>query len=175
MSCCAPGTESALALAEGTLVADDEFRAASRTIGDNLLQTDLSVPAVHCGACITTIEQTLNGMDGVASARVNLSTRRVSVKWHDTGKVPPVAEKLASIGYPAHLFDFAADQADHELKRLLKALAISGFAAMNIMLLSVSVWSGLATLGQLSQASPWPSPSLSSWSALATEGQLSSQ
>ena len=124
------------------MVADDEFRAASRPLGGGIVQTDLSVPAVHCGACITTIENALNGMDGVSAARVNLSTRRVSVKWQDTGKVPPVAEKLVSLGYPAHLFDFAADQSDHELKRLLKALAISGFAAMNIMLLSVSVWSG---------------------------------
>jgi Cu2+-exporting ATPase len=124
------------------MVADDEFRAASRPVGEGLLQTDLAVPAVHCGACITSIENALNGMDGVSSARVNLSTRRVSVKWLDTGAVPPVAKKLASLGYPAHLFDFAADQTDKELKRLLKALAISGFAAMNIMLLSVSVWSG---------------------------------
>jgi P-type Cu2+ transporter len=142
VSCCAPGTESALELADSAIMADDEFRAGSRDLGDGIRQTDLSVPAVHCGACISTIEQALNSMDGIASARVNLSTRRVSVQWHDAGKVPPIAAKLASLGYPAHLFDFAADQADHELKRLLKALAISGFAAMNIMLLSVSVWSG---------------------------------
>jgi P-type Cu2+ transporter len=142
VSCCAPGTESALELAGSAIMADDEFRAGSRDLGGGIWQTDLSVPAVHCGACITTIEQSLSGMDGVVAARVNLSTRRVSVQWRDAGKVPPIAAKLASLGYPAHLFDFAADQADQELKRLLKALAISGFAAMNIMLLSVSVWSG---------------------------------
>lgn len=142
MSCCAPGTESSLELADSAIVADDEFRAASRQVAEDLLQTDLSVPGVHCGACITTVENTLNGLEGVCSARVNLSTRRVSVKWVASGPVPAVTARLASIGYPAHLFDFAADQADHELKRLLKALAISGFAAMNIMLLSVSVWSG---------------------------------
>ena len=91
MSCCAPGTESALELADSAIMADDEFRAGSRDLGDGIRQTDLSVPAVHCGACISTIEQALNAMDGVASARVNLSTRRVSVQWRDAGKVPPIA------------------------------------------------------------------------------------
>ena len=42
----------------------------------------------------------------------------------------------------AHLFSFETDAKDPELSRLLKALAVAGFCAMNIMLLSVSVWFG---------------------------------
>lgn len=142
MSCCAPGTESALEAAAEAALPEDELRAGSRAIGDGVWQTDLSVPAVHCGACITTIEQELRQLDGIVDARVNLSTKRVAVKWHDSAAVPPFVPALSAIGYPAHLFDITADESDKELTRLLKALAISGFAAANIMLLSVSVWSG---------------------------------
>ncbi|WP_431068031.1 cation transporter [Sinorhizobium meliloti] len=37
------------------------------------------MPGVHCGACITTIETALRERSEVERARVNLSTRRVSI------------------------------------------------------------------------------------------------
>ena len=49
----------------------------------------LSVPAIHCGACIRTIEKALGGLAGVESARVNLSTKRVTVRWRADGAPPP--------------------------------------------------------------------------------------
>jgi P-type Cu2+ transporter len=139
MSCCAPGAEFA---AEPLSFSDDELRSGSRVVGEGLWQTDLSVPAIHCGACITTIEKALNAMDGIEAARVNLSTKRLVVRWKDQGQAPAFMARLASLGYPAHLFDYASDDSDKELSVLLRALAIAGFAATNIMLLSVSVWSG---------------------------------
>ncbi|MCB1420610.1 MAG: cadmium-translocating P-type ATPase [Notoacmeibacter sp.] len=142
MSCCAPGTEGDLEAEACSLPMDDEIRASSRPVGDGVIQTDLSVPGVYCGACIAKVEKALGEVDGVVSARVNLSTRRVAVKWRDGKTIPAFSEKLAAIGYPAHIFDFDADEGDAELSRLLKALAVAGFAAGNIMLLSVSVWSG---------------------------------
>jgi Cu2+-exporting ATPase len=81
MGCCGPGAELALLTpdARGT---GEEVLLASRIVADGVCQTDLSVPAVHCGACIRTIESALGGLAGVESARVNLSTRRVTVGWH---------------------------------------------------------------------------------------------
>ena len=89
------------------------------------------------------VEKTLAALEGVASARVNLSTKRVAVRWQPVGgaRSGPVGA-LERIGYPAHLFSFETDAKDPELSRLLKALAVAGFCAMNIMLLSVSVWFG---------------------------------
>lgn len=143
MSCCAPGTESALEMAGGCpLPPDAEILAASRDLGNGICQTDLAVPAVHCGACIATIEQALAGMEGVESARVNLSTQRVAIRWRQNRPLPAFVDRLASLGYPAHLFDITEEAGDKELSGLLQALAVAGFAAANIMLLSVSVWSG---------------------------------
>ncbi|MBX3576243.1 MAG: cadmium-translocating P-type ATPase [Rhizobiaceae bacterium] len=142
MSCCAPGTEAALEIGPGRLVDAREIVLASRDLGDGIFQTDLSVPAAHCAGCIRTIEGTLARLGGVASARVNLTARRVAVRWRNDGDVPPLIETLRTAGYEATLAELAESSGDPEMTRLLRATAVAGFAAMNIMLLSVSVWSG---------------------------------
>lgn len=150
MSCCSPA-DVRLEIEVARPVASEELFFASRDLGDGTRQTDLSVPGMHCGACIAAVEKTLSALDGVANARVNLSTRRVAVRWRPVdGAAPDLIGTLGKIGYPAHLFSFDADAKDPELSRLLKALAVAGFCAMNIMLLSVSVWSGAT--GQTRQA-----------------------
>jgi P-type Cu2+ transporter len=87
----------------------------------------------------------------VIKARANLSARRVTVHWREDGRgCPDLIGSLAAVGYCAHAFSFDADAVDTELQTLLKALAVAGFCAMNIMLLSVSVWFGAD--GQTRQA-----------------------
>ncbi|MES0160126.1 MULTISPECIES: heavy metal translocating P-type ATPase [unclassified Mesorhizobium] len=143
MSCCAPGAEMALYLvnAGSVLPSSQEIRLASRSLGDDLHQTDLSVPTVHCGACIQTIEMALGKLGDVEAARVNLSTKRVSVRWRGD-EAPPLVAVLGRLGYQAHLFEADTDAKDRTLSELIRAVAVAGFAAGNIMLLSVSVWSG---------------------------------
>ncbi|MER9006436.1 cation-translocating P-type ATPase [Mesorhizobium sp. M0862] len=143
MSCCAPGAEVALDLVSATSVlpSSQEVRLASRSLGDDLHQTDLSVPTVHCGACIQTIETALGKLGHVEAARVNLSTKRVSVRWRGD-EAPPLVAVLGRLGYQAHLFETEIDAKDKMLSELIRAVAVAGFAAGNIMLLSVSVWSG---------------------------------
>lgn len=139
MSCCPQPLDSYDAF-DGT-AARQEIRLASHELEGGLMQSDFAVPGVHCAACIRTLETGLMRIAGVELARVNLSTRRVAVKWR--GDDPPdLLAALAGLGYPGHLYENEADRADPELARLVRALAVSGFAAMNIMLLSVSVWSG---------------------------------
>lgn len=140
MSCCSPGVEGAFDIAQPAGPASEEIRMASRPLGDGLMQIDLAVPSVHCGGCIQAIESALNKLEGVVHARVNLSTRRVTVKWRE-GKLPPIVETLARTGYPAHLFDETSEK-DETLRELIRALAVAGFGSGNVMLLSVSVWSG---------------------------------
>ena len=141
MSCCAPGVDEPLDQGLQALPSDEEVRLASRVIGDGLRQADLSVPGVHCAACIGSVEKGLGALDGVERARVNLSTKRVSVTWRGETP-PPMIDALARLGYAAHLFEPGEEGRDQTLAELVRALAVSGFAAGNIMLLSVSVWSG---------------------------------
>ncbi|RUU04047.1 cadmium-translocating P-type ATPase [Mesorhizobium sp. USDA-HM6] len=143
MSCCAPSAEMLPnpGRVKPDLPSNQEIRLASRRIGNSIIQTDLSVPTIHCGACIQAIEAALAELDRVEGARVNLSTKRVSVRWRE-GEVPPIIATLEGLGYPAHLFETDGDEKDGTLSQLIRAVAVAGFAAGNIMLLSVSVWSG---------------------------------
>ncbi|MES0029415.1 heavy metal translocating P-type ATPase [Mesorhizobium sp. M0074] len=143
MSCCAPGAEMALDLGNATsdLPSSEEIKLASRSLGDGLSQTDLSVPTVHCAACMQTIETAMAKLDHVEAARVNLSTKRVSVRWRGD-EAPPFVALLGRLGYQAHLFEPEIGEKDKTLSELIRAVAVAGFAAGNIMLLSVSVWSG---------------------------------
>lgn len=139
MKCGTAGVEAAASA--GSSPASDEIRIASRTGADGLHWVELSVPGVHCANCIRTIETGLMAVPGVRHARVNLSSKRVSIGWQGE-QAPALLETLAALGFPAHPVDTVADEKDPELGRLIRALAVAGFAAMNIMLLSVSVWSG---------------------------------
>jgi Cu2+-exporting ATPase len=140
MTCCTSAGGIALTVAND-INKDGEVLLASRLVGDGIRQTDLSVPSIHCGACIRNIETALAALPGVEAARVNLSTKRATIRWHD-GAPPPFIETLRRAGYDAHVYDAGAEVKDTAFSELIRALAVAGFAASNIMLLSVSVWSG---------------------------------
>lgn len=150
MSCCraaADACEEAArppgAAAPARRVAREEVLAASRDIGGGAIETHFSVPAAHCGGCIRSIEKAVGSLGAVQQARVNLSTKRLSVTWaKDAADPDAVFAALERIGYDAHPIDAAAEAGDRTLKRLILQLGVAGFAAGNIMLLSVSVWSG---------------------------------
>jgi Cu2+-exporting ATPase len=105
----------------------------------------LSLPSAHCAACIAAVEEVLEAQPGVTSARVNLTLKRVMVEAAPDVTAETLVPILASIGYEAHELDtgtIAATATDRAGRDLLMRLAVAGFASMNVMLLSVSVWSG---------------------------------
>ncbi|MFZ2468875.1 MAG: heavy metal translocating P-type ATPase, partial [Parvibaculum sedimenti] len=116
--------------------------------GSREAKLDLVVQSMHCAGCMRRIERALGELDGVSFARANLSTKRVGVRW-DPSRLKPAAivEKLASIGFEAVPFDPKLIGAldENEGRKLLRAMGVAGFAAANVMLLSVSVWAGLVS------------------------------
>ncbi len=145
MSCCAPGAEFSIRVA--ALPSNEEIWLASRDLSSGLRQNDLSVPGIHCGACIIAIEDALNARPEIAHVRVNLSTKRVSLVWREAiDNQPTDPQSLLRVihasGYEAHLFSHGVEENDALKNQLIRGVAVAGFAATNIMLLSVSVWSG---------------------------------
>ena len=146
MSCCVASIASELA--HETTQAHERQRVADLESSSKLLQDGsklytLSVPSIHCGLCISTIEKKLLARPEVRSARANLSLRRVSVTLDGAQSPSLIVKTLDDLGYPSQSIDEeGSGEVDWEFKTLLRSLAVSGFASANIMLLSVSVWSG---------------------------------
>jgi P-type Cu2+ transporter len=110
-----------------------------------IARMELAVEGIHCGGCMRTIENGLSAMPDIVRARVNLTDRRVAVEWRE-GKVDPngFIDRLSELGFRAYPFDSGKSAGDErrEGRELLRCLGVAAFAAMNIMLLSVAVWSG---------------------------------
>jgi Cu2+-exporting ATPase len=120
----------------------------AKPAGDGTLGMDLAVDGIACGACIQRIEGAVKRLPGVTEARLNFTNRRLHVAWSEGAFKPSqILTTLEDIGYSGHPFvPLRAEQEEAaEMRRLLRCLAVAGFAAMNIMLLSVAVWSGNAT------------------------------
>ncbi|MBY6157810.1 heavy metal translocating P-type ATPase [Pseudooceanicola nitratireducens] len=121
---------------------DIAARAAIRDV-----KLTLSLPTIHCSACISAVEQALNAHPGVNDARVNLTLKRAQVDAGSAVTADELVHTLAAIGYEAHELDpgsAAVTATDKAGRDLLMRLAVAGFASMNVMLLSVAVWSGAA-------------------------------
>ncbi|MBT8410437.1 MAG: cadmium-translocating P-type ATPase [Octadecabacter sp.] len=105
----------------------------------------LSLPTMHCAACISTVERGLLDMPGVSSVRVNLTRKRATVSASPDVSDEALTDALSGMGYDAQPLDQAtlgADSSDRAARDILMRLGVAGFAMMNVMLLSVAVWSG---------------------------------
>ena len=104
----------------------------------------LAVPDMHCGGCMRKVEQALLKLSGVSVARANLSDRRVSIVARDgAADAERCIAALRTAGFAATVL--AEDRRTQRTARdddLVRRLGVAGFAAANIMLMSVAVWSG---------------------------------
>jgi len=117
----------------------------SRT-GDGHARLELLVTGARCAGCISKIEREIGRLPGVETARLNLSTGRLSLGLSDIGVDPGrIISALDRLGYPSTPYDPGAAlvQRDREGRRLILALAVAGFGAMNAMMFSVPIWAGL--------------------------------
>jgi P-type Cu2+ transporter len=126
-----------------------DAKAYIRRDDAGLANLNLAVENLHCGGCVRRIEDTLTAEPGVTQARVNLTTRRLALQWReDQAEAGDLLGAVAALGYRLVPFDpdLLAREAAGEDKALLRALAVAGFAAANVMLLSVAVWAGTDNL-----------------------------
>jgi len=108
-----------------------------------LTDSRFTVPGIRCAGCIAKIERGLQEVDGVDAARVNFSAKRVAVRHDRSLDAETLVAALGRLGFEAQsAATNPLGQDDIESRTLLRAVAVAGFGMMNIMLLSVSVWSG---------------------------------
>lgn len=105
----------------------------------------LLIDGIHCAACVWLIENSLAKQAGVISAEVNLTSKRLRLRWNNQQtSLSTLLQSLADIGYSAVPFD--PDTAEGALARrhqgLLYRMAFAGFAMMNLMWISIALYSG---------------------------------
>jgi Cu2+-exporting ATPase len=108
-------------------------------------EATLLVGGITCAACVWLIERHLEGLAGVASARVNLATHRLRLAWlPDRVRLRDVIARLAEIGFSARpdRSDAAAELERSENRSALIRLGVSGLGAMNVMTYSVALYAG---------------------------------
>lgn len=124
-----------------------ERPTSCREKGPDVRTLALVVEDMHCGACILGVENALRAVAGVHDARANLSTRRAVVTYdRDRASVQTLLDAMSRSGYrAAEAVGSASDQEAARADDLLRRVGVAGFAAANVMLLSVSVWAGAAS------------------------------
>ena len=121
-----------------------DFSHYVKDAGLGLSHIDLAVEGVSCAGCMSKIERGLSAMPHVTLARVNLTDRRVALEWKGALDPARFIDRLAELGYNAYPFETAsAEASENEQSRfLLRCLGVAAFATMNVMMLSIPVWSG---------------------------------
>ena len=122
-----------------------DFSHYVRTAGEGIRHIDLAVEGVHCAGCMAKIERGLSAIPDVTLARVNLTDRRVALEWKQ-GTLDPVSfiDRLEELGYKAYPYETESAEETEvaESRFLLRCLGVAAFATMNVMMLSIPVWSG---------------------------------
>jgi P-type Cu2+ transporter len=110
----------------------------------------LLVQGLQCAACVWLIESTLQRQEGVTHARVNMTSKRMVLRWRgDAERGNALVHLVVRLGYRLVPYDAAqlTDAEERERKFLLRCLAVAGFASGNLMLLSISVWGDSGEMG----------------------------
>lgn len=107
----------------------------------------LLLEGIHCAACVWLIEQVLQKQTGVLAADVNLTAKRLRLRWDNQQiKLSQLIHLLAEIGYSAVPFD--PETAEGALAKrhrdLIYRMAFAGFCMMNIMWVSIALYAGAA-------------------------------
>ena len=122
---------------------NQEVRAVEELTSEQLGSASLAVVGMTCAACVTRVERSLNKLDGVVEANVNLATERASIAFRPE-LITPVALKKAvrDAGYEVvepevgeDLVDSERQAREAELRALRNSLLIAAAFTVPLMLL----------------------------------------
>ncbi len=123
----------------------DEVQQEFITSSGDLRDIHLLVEGIHCPACVWLIERGLQREPGVESVNVNLTAKRVHLRWDSKrNKLSNLIRALSRIGYSAVPYD--PENAEGVIKKanrsMLFRLFFAGFAMMNLIWISIALYSG---------------------------------
>ncbi|HET6184306.1 MAG TPA: heavy metal translocating P-type ATPase metal-binding domain-containing protein [Acetobacteraceae bacterium] len=114
-------------------------------LDDGARELVLAIDGLQCGACVWLIESVLAREPELLHGRVNMTTRRLRLVWRGQAeRAAQLVGRIEALGYRLVPFETSALAAAREAvtRRLLRALAVAGFAAGNVMLIALGTWVG---------------------------------
>lgn len=114
-----------------------------RTEDGNVREAALMLEGITCAACVWLNERHLLRLPGVLSAEINYTTHRARVRWDNSRlHLSAILEAVAAIGYRAHPYDSARQEAlaQKERKRALNRLWAAGLSMMQVMMYAVPIY-----------------------------------
>jgi len=100
---------------------------------------------INCGACVWLIETYLQKMAGVQSSQINFTSNQMRLVWDpQLVKVSEIMQAVTRIGYQAQPYTREAryQLLDQQRNQLLKRLGVAAALGMQVMVLSVALYSG---------------------------------
>lgn len=99
----------------------------------------LQIDGLRCASCVWVVEGVLARQPGVARAQVSYATGRASLAWDpEEVDLTKLAGTIQALGYRPRIL---GEEARPD-RTLLVRLGVATFAAMNVMLLQVSLYAG---------------------------------
>lgn len=112
---------------------------------DSEREISLMLEGITCAACIWLIEQHISCLAGVVSVQINYATHRAWLRWDDSMiRLSDILRAIYSIGYKALPYDPSSqqDMQQRESRDQLKRLAIAGIFGMQVMMISITLYTG---------------------------------
>jgi Cu2+-exporting ATPase len=108
-----------------------------------IYKSSLIVEGIQCGSCVWLIENTLKSEKKIIFSRVNISTQRLSLHWKgkkdDIYQLVNIVSKLGYTLLPDSE-DEVEDRSQQQEAFLLKSIAVSGFATIQLMMIVMGIW-----------------------------------
>jgi P-type Cu2+ transporter len=109
------------------------------TLADGTCEARLMVDGLRCASCVWLVEHVLEATPGVTHAHVSYATGRATLRWQPgSTELSSIASRVATLGYTPR----ALGEETRPDRGLMLRLGVAAFAAMNVMLLHASIYTG---------------------------------
>ena len=111
----------------------------------DLKSVHIMLEDVVCPACTWLIETRLSRLPGIENLKVNYTSNRATVTWHeDLITLGKILKTIHALGYRAYPYDPNRGQLllERERKLHLRRLGLAGLLGMQVMMLSIAIYAG---------------------------------
>jgi len=117
----------------------------TESVGGNRRSAHLVLEDIVCPACTWLIESRLRRLPGLAEVKVNYASNRADITWQE-GKTTlgTILKIIQDLGYRAYPYDprRGMQTLEAERKSQLRRLGLAGLLGMQVMMLSIAIYTG---------------------------------